>query len=254
MNQDQETLARRIETHMRAAWPSMGDMNLDGWIVRIAGGYSRRANGVVPAARGSESLHAKVSWCERYYGERGLKTTFRISDVCAEPELDAWLSGRGYALEGATGTLTAPLAAGGDAPPGVILEDHPSPRWLDSLFTVNEDIAPFIEPALFIIRHMPAPAGFARIMHSKQPIAVGCAVAADDLAAIWLMHTAPAHRRHGHARNILAALTAWASKQGVRTLWLNAEHDNSAALALYTNAGFKPLYDYHYRTQPTPRF
>ncbi len=254
MTPDQETLTRRIETHLLTAWPSMGDMNLDGWTVRIAGGYSRRANGVVPAARGSETIHAKVTWCERYFGERGLKTTFRISDVCAEPEFDAWLEGRGYALEGASAGLTMPVASGLTPPTGVILEDQPTPQWLDALFTVDQHIMPHIEPALFIVRHMPAPAVFARIMKGKEPVAVGCAVATDDLATVFLMRTAAAHRRQGHARQILTALAAWSSAQDVRTLWLHVEHDNRPAVALYSEFGFKPLYDYHYRTQPTPRF
>ena len=56
----------------------------------------------------------------------------------------------------------------------------------------------------------------------------------------------PAHRRRGLAQALTAALGAQASGRGIRSVWLQAEEENTAALTLYRGMGFSTHHAYEY--------
>ncbi|MBY9001316.1 MAG: GNAT family N-acetyltransferase [Candidatus Heimdallarchaeota archaeon] len=63
---------------------------------------------------------------------------------------------------------------------------------------------------------------------------------------IYSMITHPNHRRKGIAKSILNELGIWAKQNDISTIYLQVETDNTAALKLYENAGFKEVYRYRY--------
>jgi ribosomal protein S18 acetylase RimI-like enzyme len=67
---------------------------------------------------------------------------------------------------------------------------------------------------------------------------------ADGVGEIKRMWTAPAHRRRGHSRRILAALEATAAGYGYRTLRLETASGQAGAIALYRSAGYREIADY----------
>ena len=89
--------ALRIEQASLRAWPALEDSDFDGWRLRFANGYTRRANSVTPLGPSRLALTDKVVTCERLYSERGLPTIFRLTPF-APPELDGLLAQRGYRL------------------------------------------------------------------------------------------------------------------------------------------------------------
>jgi ribosomal protein S18 acetylase RimI-like enzyme len=74
---------------------------------------------------------------------------------------------------------------------------------------------------------------------------------ADGIGEIKRMWTAPAHRGRGHARRILGDLEAVASRYGYRALRLQTGDLQTAAIALYSSAGYRPIARYgRYRDEP----
>ena len=67
---------------------------------------------------------------------------------------------------------------------------------------------------------------------------------ADGVGEVKRMWTAPAHRRRGHSRRILAALEATAAGYGYRTLRLETALGQESAIALYRSAGYVETADY----------
>jgi GNAT superfamily N-acetyltransferase len=65
--------------------------------------------------------------------------------------------------------------------------------------------------------------------------------AADGIAEIKRMWTAPAHRGRGHARRVLAALERAAKTLGYHTVRLETGSLQTAALGLYHSAGYVPV-------------
>ena len=59
-------------------------------------------------------------------------------------------------------------------------------------------------------------------------------------AVIWGMWVAPAFRRRGYGEQLLAAGLAWARDLGLESISLDVFPANTAAVALYQAAGFRP--------------
>jgi GNAT superfamily N-acetyltransferase len=59
------------------------------------------------------------------------------------------------------------------------------------------------------------------------------------------MRTAPAHRGHGYASAILAAMGRVAQARGLTKVFLQVEEPNPAR-RIYRAAGFTPIWRYHY--------
>ena len=58
---------RLIEELAFNAWPSLQTLLLDGWVVRFANGYTRRANSVNPLYPSEQAADAKIQACEQFY-------------------------------------------------------------------------------------------------------------------------------------------------------------------------------------------
>ncbi len=60
-------------------------------------------------------------------------------------------------------------------------------------------------------------------------------------AVIWGMWVAPAYRRRGYGERLLVAGLTWAQDLGLESISLDVFPANTAAVALYRAAGFRPV-------------
>ncbi len=247
LNSDTINLARRIEAHGLKAWPALGEMNLDGWRVKISGGFSQRQDSVTPIEIGQDTTENKIRWCERYYGERHLPCAVRVTDLYPDETLQPWLAARGYRTQGLTHVMIADVTAAAETPPpDVSFSDQASDDWFGAAMMVDQRAVIHADALIFTMTHLPWPHVFVEAGNGDGTVAIGCGQKSDDLMGIFSMRTLPEEQRKGHARRVLAGLLAWAKKQGVKTAWLQVEKANAAAVALYASMGFRPLYDYRY--------
>lgn len=70
----------------------------DGWLIRFAEGYTRRANSVTALHQCRLDMQQKVTICEHLYAARNLPTIFRLTPFAGPPALDAVLEQRGYTI------------------------------------------------------------------------------------------------------------------------------------------------------------
>ena len=92
-----------------------------------------------------------------------------------------------------------------------------------------------------LLRHPGGAAWLARI--GTPPDAAGLVlgrIAADE-AEILTLGVSPAHRRHGIARRLVAALAGTARKAEAKRLFLEVGQMNAAAVALYAGLGFRQV-------------
>jgi [ribosomal protein S18]-alanine N-acetyltransferase len=92
------------------------------------------------------------------------------------------------------------------------------------------------EPSLLALLNLPGVLGFAEDAGGM----VLARVAADE-AEILTLAVAPAARRQGIGRRLLAAAMQAAAQRGATALHLEVAAANAAALALYQAAGFRPV-------------
>ena len=250
---------RVLERRAADCWPPFSQGNLEGWILRVSEGASRRANSVLALEEtGDSSLSARVDAAEKFYRQRGLHCRFQISGAVQPRGLDAELERRGYEIEGNTLVMTAPAAT--------VMENlvgRSSPRYRTRLFSsanaawlqvFGAGLPEGRERGLRsrLAEGLPSPRAYAVVDAGAEPAAVGAAVLKDDWVMILCMATHIRARLQGHGARVLRALADWASEPGRdRNLFLQVEAENSPALALYHLAGFQPAHTYYYRTLKT---
>lgn len=240
-----EHLSRRVEEASINAWPAMQQVLLDGWLLRFAQGFTKRANSVIPLYEGEQALADKVRFCENLYARERLKTIFRLTSIGHHESLDAFLADRGYAHHDPTEVLTVALDAAHTPSPGLCLLTIE--RWLEvygRLTGMPEAARALHGP---ILRGIPLPCAYAAVGTPDQPLACGLAVLEQDLVGLFDVVTNPGARRSGHGTELVASLLAWGHANGARRAYLQMVADNHAARSLYQRLGFEVLYHYWYR-------
>lgn len=258
-------LCQRIEEASLNAWPAMQQVLLDGWLLRFARGFTKRANSVVPLyapvlpaapARGDTgpgaplSLAEKVRFCENLYAREGLKTIFRLTSANDHQVLDDYLAARGYRAQDPTEVLTLALPERPSTAADFCL--LPRESWLDVYGRLsglpggaNGSAARALHAA--ILRGISLPTAYAVLGSAEAPLGCALAVLEQDLVGLFDVVTRAEARRAGNGTRLVSSLLAWAWDQGARRAYLQMVADNDPARALYQRLGFEPLYRYWYR-------
>ena len=78
------------------AWPSLQTILLDGWIIRMAGGYTKRANSVNPIYSFKNNLDEKIEYCENIYKQNNLPIIYKIIECDDHKIIDSRLEELNY--------------------------------------------------------------------------------------------------------------------------------------------------------------
>jgi len=238
----------------RSGWPGLSEVDVDGWVVRISGGVTQRANSVLPRAAPPDPAVA-LAEVERRYREHGLPAVFQLSPDARPDGLDGLLVARGYRYGSPTTVAVADVGTALDRLPDndvhVTVATEPDPVWLALWWAVD---GRGDERALATARRIltGGPALYGTVTDAGGAAAVARLALVDDWGGLYCMATRPDARRRGHGGAVLRGLLAHAADTGIRRTWLQVRAENTAALALYTAAGYTPATRYHYRTGPTP--
>lgn len=237
---------RRVEEASLNAWPALTQMLLDGWLVRMTRGFTKRANSVTPLYPSLEDDAAKIAQCERIYAEANLRTVFRLPSLTRSDALDRLLEDRDYQVVEPTRVLTLPLAgASGIRDPRVRTLERAD--WLGLYARLTAQPGDANRLHALIVSAIPAPCLFLAAYQNETPAACGLAVLDDDLAGLFDIVTAPDRRRRGLAEAIVGDALARAAERHVGHAYLQVVEDNEPARRLYDRLGFRTLYSYRYR-------
>jgi N-acetylglutamate synthase len=231
-------LGRVFDELMRAGWPSIEEVQVDGWIARFAHGVTQRANSVLPLTAPTD-FDAALTRVEALYAERSLPTIFQLDP---DSDLDRTLAHRGYTAGSPTVILAADLDEG-RSHTEVEIAETPDQRWLDLWWAVDGRGGP---DELAVARKILAggPAIYATIGEA----AVGRLALVGEWGGLYCLAVRPDARRQGLGATLLAGLLAAGRKRGVTRSWLQVRAENSAARRLYQRAGYTEVARYHYRS------
>jgi ribosomal protein S18 acetylase RimI-like enzyme len=246
-------MIRTLEELSLNALPALQTLVLDGWVLRFAAGYTRRANSVSPLYPAGAEAVGRVRACERLYAAQGLRTVFKLTPVAQPAGLDQCLAGLGYRLEARTSVQTLSLAESphpADGPTPAI-NSALSESWLAALGALAQ-VEGRHRPTLarMLGSLIPTP-GFALIEEAGRAVACGLGVVQGGYVGLFDVVTAPDARRRGLGRRLVAGLLDWGRQNGAHTAYLQVMHANQPALGLYAALGFREVYSYWYRVQPT---
>lgn len=245
-----DALIRTIEELSINAWPALQTLFCDGWVLRFAGGYTRRANSIAPLYPGCRDSAGKLTACEALYREQRLPVVFKLTTAGEAGALDRLLAERGYRAEARTSVQVLDLSAWTHAPPaGIESSGALTDEWLAAASRMSHARPEQVAAHRQILQQILPARRFAWIDAGDRAIACGLAVAQDGYVGLFDIAVDPEHRRRGHAGQLMQALLAWGKQAGAHTAYLQVMLDNAPALRLYAKLGFAEAYRYWYRVK-----
>ena len=242
-------LAWRAEAACRRAWPSPREIVVDHWLIRHAGGATRRTNSVNPLGAEAVDPMSVIEDARAIYQAQGQAAIFRV--VSMVPEMEAPLDRLGFAAEGHTCTLFAErdnyLAIDMVE---TELAEKPTTEWLEA----SHRLAPrpggdrrILEELSRIIS---SPKTYAATRSDGRIVGVAYGVIHDGLLVVESVVTDAAERGRGFGAKTVGSLMAWAARNGADAACLQVVVDNTPARALYHKLGFRTeISQYHYRRE-----
>ncbi|MFJ7325268.1 GNAT family N-acetyltransferase [Streptomyces cyaneofuscatus] len=246
------------------AWQPVESEPLGEWRLRAAGGFTRRANSVLPLGDPGLPLGEAFGRVERWYEERGLPPYIQTATGAegAQEALCAELERHGWRREVTAEVRIAALAPVGDLDADVSavrLSREPDAAWLSRYQR-------FSTPGPHVLRVLGGGPSvwFATVAGAgdgetgagdgeaggetggEAPAAIGRCVVDGRWAGFMAVEVAPEHRRRGLATSVMAALARQALEEGASAAWLQVEEDNEGARALYDGMGFAAHHRYHH--------
>lgn len=250
------TLLSRIEeAGLNASAPPQQRL-LDGWLLRFSPGKAKRARCINAISTGRLPLADKLARCEAAYAQAGLPCMVRITPFSQPEGLDASLAERGWMrLDDTRVMLLHRLGdlGGAAAPPlpdGLRLKALNAEAFAEAVGKLRASPLPQRAAHAQRLRSSPVPySGWALLHHSEeQVLACGQLALEEDMAGLYDIYTAAAHRGQGWAGVLCRHLLAKAHELGARCAYLQVEADNAPARRIYHRLGFADVYAYHYRS------
>jgi len=247
---------RRLEEAGFNAWPALQTVLVDGWVLRFAGGYTKRANSINPTYPVSDreteaDLTARVEACEATYADRGQPPIFRLTSFGVPSGLDELLAARGYRVIDRTLVLSRSLADLMVSAERPDVRATPLDEWLDRHVQFSGAVLDKRDTHAAMLRQISGEPLFG-LLHdaSGEPVACGLAVREGGLVGLFDIVTDRARRKQGFGRALVSVMLIWARDSGAQEAYLQVVATNEPAIHLYRALGFVDAYHYWYRVPP----
>lgn len=241
-----------LERAMVDGWAPVERAGLGEWVLRAAGGFSRRANSVLAVGDPGREVTEAVEQAERWYAGRGLPAVASLAGPvgfdAADDPVGAVLLARGYQAGPRVRVMTADARAAqaGRGEVRVEVSGGLTDEWLDAYRLQRQVVAGATEA---VLTGSPEQL-FAAVRRDRAVVALARLSLAHRWGGLSCLWVAPGHRRRGLAAALTGELAARADRAGARSLWLQVEQHNDAATALYGGLGFTAHHEYAYLARP----
>ncbi|GAA4964079.1 GNAT family N-acetyltransferase [Pseudonocardia tropica] len=250
----------RLERVRAAAWPAPVVEELGGWLLRAAGGWTRRANSALALGDPGTPVEHALERVREFAGRHGIAPA-------VQAPVDAPWSNRvaeaGWVRAEGTGTCTVLVtraASDGPAPwwpatPGAdwwAAQGEPEPGPGAPAWAVLTGVLRPGEQSTATSKD-PVEVGFGTLRDTDgTPVAAVRAAVVDAHVYVSRLWVVPAARRGGLAARLTRQALAWGAAHGARHGMLDVADDNTAALALYRGTGWTDHHRYHYLVPRDP--
>ncbi len=246
-------LIRRLEEISLNALPARQTIVDDGWVLRLTGGGTGRANAAYPLYAGTDDLVARIERVEAVYRSAGLAPMFKLTPAARPTELEVGLIARGYKLRGSDtqvqiarlDTSTEPVWPAGTS---VDLLEAVTGEWLEAFGATHANWSPEdMSLKRWMLEAIATPAVFLLVRQAGVPVGVGTAIVDGEWVGLFDIALVDSARGNGLSLPLSLALLNWGLARGARRAYLQVVVDNAPALRTYARLGFQGVYSYWYR-------
>ncbi|SFM95674.1 Acetyltransferase (GNAT) family protein [Pseudonocardia ammonioxydans] len=278
----------RLERLRSDAWPAPVRRELGGWLLRAAGGYTKRANSTLALGDPGMPVEAALDQVREFADEHGIAPL--VQAPVGSPGSNRILEA-GWRVADPGECLVLVASLDDVAPAGAPVTDLPdSPP--DGWWSVFDEQVPApgssaravvapgpqatptgaeVRPGMQskaaqrqvsgVVRRGeqskatadPLPrVGFGMIVSESGAAAAVRAAVVEDHVYVSRLHVRPEHRRRGLAGELMGTVLSWGRAAGARHALLDVTADNTAARALYAAAGWTEHHRYHYLVPGAP--
>jgi len=233
------------------AWPSLQTLLYNGWVLRFANGYTKRANSVHPLYHSDADVAEKIETCEKLYRGKGLKVVFKMTPASQPEDLDSFLAAQGYQIDSPTSVQLLDLSAWSQpaTTPRAVFYETVTEEWFSAFGELSGIDRQYHATARQLLQLIAPVKGLAAILQNGQVAACGLGVWQGNWVGLFDIVVDRRFRRQGYGRQLVNSLLAWGQRQGARTAHLQVMLNNEPALRLYSKLGFQEKYQYWYRAK-----
>jgi len=240
-----------LERIAALGWRGLRTEQIGGWLLRASGGWTGRANSVLPLGDPGLELDAALDQTRAWYAEQGLPALIQVP-LPARDDLRDALHARGWTdawgalvMTASAGDVLAHLPVRDDLPP-VEFASTPTDDWLAAYHYRGGALPPV---AVQVLRSGDAPF-YATLVENGTVVAIARGALDEGWVGITAVEVEPAQRRRGLATHLLRGLLDHGTAHGAHSAYLQVDLENTAAHALYGGVGFAVHHRYLYVRAP----
>ncbi len=232
------------------AWPAKQYSFFNGWIVRFSHGMFDRTNSVLPLYYFGRNCEKDVHKIEEMYQKRHLNVIFQIPEYTSPDHLDNVLENMNYKVKSPTTVMMKTLT---HKNPYSASFQYISQRanfndvWFKTFQTFsNMPLEKSIQMEA-IIHRIFLEKIFFTVKEDDQDVGVTLGVLERHYIGIYSLLVDPMKRRRSFGYSLMRFIENWCINNSIHSIYLQVEHNNLAAMNMYTKLGYIELYSYHYR-------
>ncbi|MGC4377506.1 GNAT family N-acetyltransferase [Fictibacillus sp. Mic-4] len=239
-----------IEELSLNSWQPLSTLLYDGWVIRFANGYTKRANSISPIYYSTYDLNAKIEQCEQIYLNQGLLPAFKITPFVKPENLDEHLNERDYSRVDLTSVQTAELKKVKEPVlHSIKLDETVNTEWVNHFYRLNHVEEKYKDTIVKMLSNIATKKCLISLYYKEEVVACGLGVIEREHIGLYDIVTDSKFRRQGFAEQLILNLLKWGKEKRAKYSYLAVLLNNNPALKLYAKIGFTERYRYWYRVK-----
>ncbi len=230
-------------------WPSLQTIVYDGWVLRFADGYTKRANSITPIYESFIDTEEKIQKCEKIYRDKNLPVIYKITEKSTPAGIDDLLEKKGYKRIDEVSVMVLNIPEIIKRENGNLkIEYEPKIEWIENYFKISENNPENCNTALKMLYNIAGKTFYiSKVNENVEVVGCGFGVIEREFIGIFDISVSKEFRRMGYGTDIINSLIGIAKKNGIKKAYLQVVKGNTAAENMYKNIGFEEKYTYWYR-------